>query len=207
MIELPGEISTLNLFGKLLGRIPGRKRDSPEKYFHVELLTPRTPARFLLNKTKIISWRKQVWLNLGDCFSTVIWQIILLFSLFMASVQFSSVQFSCSVVSDSLRPHELQHTRPPCVMIYLNPQSSFRLTSIESVMLSSHLILCRPLLLLPQIPPSISVLSNESTLCMRWPKYWQCRRPWFNSWIGNIPWRRDRLPISSILGLPWWLSW
>ena len=114
MIELPGEISTLNLFGKLLGRIPGRKRDSPEKYFHVELLTPRTPDRFLLNKTKIISWRKQVWLNLGDCFSTVIWQIILLFSLFMASVQFSSVQFSCSMVSDSLRPHESQHARPPC---------------------------------------------------------------------------------------------
>ena len=44
--------------------------------------------------------------------------------------------------------------------------------SIESVMPSSHLILCRPLLLLPPIPPSIRVFSNESTLCMRWPKYW-----------------------------------
>ena len=44
--------------------------------------------------------------------------------------------------------------------------------SIESVMPSSHLILCRPLLLLPQIPPSIRVFSNESILCMRWPKYW-----------------------------------
>ena len=51
-------------------------------------------------------------------------------------------------------------------------QSSLRLTSIESVMLSSHLILCRPLLLLPSIPPSIRVFSNESTLRMRWPKYW-----------------------------------
>ena len=50
--------------------------------------------------------------------------------------------------------------------------SSLRLTSIESVMPSSHLILCRPLLLLPPIPPSISVFSNESTLRMRWPKYW-----------------------------------
>ena len=51
-------------------------------------------------------------------------------------------------------------------------QSSLRLTSIESVMPSSHLILCRPLLLLPPIPPSISVFSNEETLRMRWPKYW-----------------------------------
>ena len=53
-----------------------------------------------------------------------------------------------------------------------NSQSSLRLTSIESVMPSSHLILCRPLLLLRPIPPSIRVFSNESTLHMRWPKYW-----------------------------------
>ena len=53
-----------------------------------------------------------------------------------------------------------------------NSQSSLRLTSIESVMPSSHLILCRPLLLLPPLPPSIRVFSNESTLRMRWPKYW-----------------------------------
>ena len=53
-----------------------------------------------------------------------------------------------------------------------NSRSSLRLASIESVMPSSHLILCRPLLLLPSIPLSIRVFSNESTLCMRWPKYW-----------------------------------
>ena len=53
-----------------------------------------------------------------------------------------------------------------------NSRSSLRLTSIESVMPSSHLMLCHPLLLLPPIPPSIRVFSNESTLCMRWPKYW-----------------------------------
>ena len=52
-----------------------------------------------------------------------------------------------------------------------NSRSSLRLTSIESVMPSTHLILCRPLLLLPPIPPSIRVFSNESTLHMRWPKY------------------------------------
>ena len=53
-----------------------------------------------------------------------------------------------------------------------NSQSSLRLMSIESVMPSSHLILCHPLLLLPAIPPHIRVFSNESTLCMRWPMYW-----------------------------------
>ena len=53
-----------------------------------------------------------------------------------------------------------------------NSRSSLKLTSIESVMPSSHLILCRSLLLRPPIPPSIRVFSNESTLHMRWPKYW-----------------------------------
>ena len=53
-----------------------------------------------------------------------------------------------------------------------NSRSSSRLTSIESVMPSRHLILCRPLFLLPSIPPNITVFSNESTLRMRWPKYW-----------------------------------
>ena len=81
-----------------------------------------------------------------------------------------SVQFSRSVVSDSLRPHESQHARPPCP--FTNSRSSLRLTSIESVMPSHHLILCRPLLLLPPISPSIRVFCNESTLRMRWPKYW-----------------------------------
>ena len=88
----------------------------------------------------------------------------------MHEPQFSSVQFSRSVMSDSLQPHELQHARPPCPST--NSWSSLKLMSIESVMPSSHLILCRPLLLLPPIPPSIRVFSNESTLRMRWPKYW-----------------------------------
>ena len=87
--------------------------------------------------------------------------------------QFSSVQFSHSVVSNSLRPHELQHARPPCPSPTPGLHfTSLRLTSIKPVMPSSHLILCRPLLLLPPIPPSIRVFYNESTLHMRWPKYW-----------------------------------
>ena len=79
-----------------------------------------------------------------------------------------SIQFSRSVVSNSLRPHESQHARPPCP----SPTPGVKLMSIESVMPSSHLILCQPLLLLPLIPPSIRVFSNESTLHMWWPKYW-----------------------------------
>ena len=80
------------------------------------------------------------------------------------------VQFSLSVVSNSSRPHESQHTRPPCPSPTPGVHSDS--TSIESVMPSSHLILCRPLLLLLPIPSSIRVFSNESTLRMRWPKYW-----------------------------------
>ena len=83
----------------------------------------------------------------------------------------SSVQFSRSVASNSLRPHESQHTRPPC----LSPAHRVHpnaIMCIKSVMPSSHLILCRPLLLLSPIPPSIRVFSSESALHMRWPKYW-----------------------------------
>src|SRR5574337_676729 len=60
----------------------------------------------------------------------------------------------------------------PGLPVHHHSRSSLRLMSIESVMPSSHLILCRPLLLLPSIPPSIRVFSNESTLPTRWPKYW-----------------------------------
>ena len=79
-----------------------------------------------------------------------------------------SVQFSHSVVSNSLQPHELQHTRLPIT----NYQSLLKLMSIKSVMPSNHLILCCPLLLPPSIFPSIRVFSNESALRIRWPKYW-----------------------------------
>ena len=87
----------------------------------------------------------------------------------MITKAFSSVQFSHSVASDSLRPHD--HSTPGLPVQHQLPES-LRLTSIESVIPSSHLILCCPLLLLPPIPPSIRVFSNESTLHMRWPKYW-----------------------------------
>ena len=86
--------------------------------------------------------------------------------LLIGSVQFISVAQSCL----TLRSHESQHARPPCPSPA--PGVYLKLMSTESVMPSSHLVLCRPLLLLPPIPPSIRVFSNESTLHMRWPKYW-----------------------------------
>ena len=100
-------------------------------------------------------------------------------SIYSMYVQYSArcegcpLLFSHQVVSYSSRPHGLQHARLLCP----SPTSSsntnlLKPMSIESVMPSNHLILCRPLLLLPSIFPSIRVFSNESVLRIRWPKYW-----------------------------------
>ena len=80
------------------------------------------------------------------------------------------VQFSCSVVSNSLQTHGLQHARPSYP--FTSSWNLLKFMSIESVMPSKHFILCHPCLLLPSIFPSIRVFSNESVLCFRWPKYW-----------------------------------
>ena len=82
------------------------------------------------------------------------------------SVQFSSVAQSCPTLCNPM------NLSTPGPLSITNSWSSPKLMCIELVMPSSHLILCRPLLLLPPIPPSIRVFSNESTLCIRWPKYW-----------------------------------
>ena len=84
---------------------------------------------------------------------------------------FSSIQFSCSVLSDSLLPQP-QIAALQASLSITKSRSLLRLTSIELVMPSSHLIVCLLLLLLPPISPSIRFFSNESTLHMRWPKYW-----------------------------------
>ena len=83
-------------------------------------------------------------------------------------ISLSVSQFSHSVMSDSLRPHGLQHAKPPWSIT--NSQSLLKLLSIELVMPSSYLILCRPFFL-PEILPSIRVFSNEPVLRIRWPKY------------------------------------
>ena len=82
------------------------------------------------------------------------------------TVQFSSVAQLCPTLCDPMN-----HSTPGLPVHHQLPES-LKLTSVELVMPSSHLILCRPLLLLPPIPPSTRVFSNESNLHMRWPKYW-----------------------------------
>ena len=87
-------------------------------------------------------------------------------------------------------------------MSITNSWSSLKLMSIESVMLSSHLILCCPLLLLTSIPPSMTVFSNESTFCMRWPKYWSFRFSICPSkeHPGLISFRMDWLDLLAVQG-------
>ena len=150
-------------------------------------------------------------------------------------VIFSSVQFILSVMSDSLRPHALQHAR--LSVSITNSQSLLKLMCIRLVMPSNHLILCRPLLLLPSIFPSIRIFSSKSVLHIRWPMYWNFSfgiTP-SNEYSGLISFRMDWFYLAvqgtlksllqhhnskaSILrcsaffivqfsypyGLPWWL--
>ena len=109
------------------------------------------------------------------------------------------VQFSRSVVSDSLQPHESQHARPPCPSptpgIHPNscPSSWWYHPAISS---------CRPLLLLPPTPPSIRAFSNELTLRMRWPKYWSLSfiiSP-SNEHPGLISCKMDWLDLLAVQG-------
>ena len=112
---------------------------------------------------------------------------------------FSSVQFSHSVMSDSSQPHGPPRARPPCP----SPTAGvYSLISIESVMPSNHLILCRPLLLLPSIFPSIRVFSNKSALRIRWPKYWSFSfniSP-SNEYSGLTSFRMDWLDLLAVQG-------
>ena len=87
----------------------------------------------------------------------------------MGAKLFYCLLFSCSVLSDFVTPWTAEHQAS---LSFTNSQSLFKLTSIESVMPSNHLVLCCPLLLLFSIFPSIRVFSNELALQIRWPKYW-----------------------------------
>ena len=107
-----------------------------------------------------------------------------------------TVQFS-SVMSDSLGPCGLQHTRPPCP----NSRSLPKLMSIELVMPSNHLILCHPLLFLPSVFPSMRVFFSESALCIRWPKYWSFSIIPSNGYSGLISFRFDWLDLLTVQGI------
>ena len=109
----------------------------------------------------------------------------------------SSVQFSHSVVSDSATPWTAAQQASLSIA---NSQNLLKLISIESVMPSNHLILCHPLLLPPSIFPSIRVFSNESVLCIRWPKYWSLSfsiSP-SNEYSGLISFRMDWLDLLAV---------
>ena len=112
------------------------------------------------------------------------------FSNFNLFIIWVSVQFSHSVVSDSLQPRGLKHARPPCP----SPTPGVYSNSCPLPMLpSNHLILCRPLLLLPLIFPSIRIFSNESSLRIRWTKYWSfsLNISLSNEYPGLISFRMD----------------
>ena len=113
-----------------------------------------------------------------------------------SSVQFSSVAQSCPTLCDPMN-HSM-----PGLPVHHHSWSSLRLASIELVMPSSHLILCRPLLLLPPIPPSIIVFSNESTLRKRWPEYWSYSFSiiYSKEIPGLISFRMDWLDLLAVQG-------
>ena len=109
------------------------------------------------------------------------------------------VQFGCSVVSDSATPWTTAHQASLSIT---NSRSSLKLMSIEWVMPSNHLIVCRPFLLPPSTFPSIRVFSNESVLCIRWPKYWSFSfsiSP-SNEYSGLISFKIDWLDIFAVQG-------
>ena len=108
--------------------------------------------------------------------------------------------FSHLVMSNFLRPPwtEALHAS----LSFTISQSLHRLVSVESVMLSNHLILCHPLLLLPSIFPSIRVFSNELAFCIRWPKYWSCSfsiSP-SNEYSGLISFRVNWFELLTVQG-------
>ena len=108
------------------------------------------------------------------------------------------MQFSCSVLSDSLPPWTPAHQDS-----LSNSQSLLKLMPIESVIPSNHLILCRHLLLPPSIFPSIRVFSNESVLCIWWPRYWSFSFSISssNEYSGLISFRMDWLDLFAVQGI------
>ena len=133
--------------------------------------------------------------------ASIFFAILILFCITLTSPFNYSVQFTHSVVSDSLRPHGLKHTSPPSLSI-TSSQSLLKLMSIESVMPSNHLIFCHPLLPLPSIFPSMRAFSNEPVLCIRWPKYWHFSfsiSP-SNEHSGLISFRMDWLDLLAVQG-------
>ena len=138
------------------------------------------------------------WFEKNCNLNSALWTWSCAMCLYSTEVQFSSIQL-LSRVRLFATPWIAAHQAS---LFITNSRSSLKLTSIESVMPSSHLILCRPLLLLPPIPPSIRVFSNESTLCMRWPKSWSFSFSIipFKEIPGLISFRMDWLDLLAVQG-------
>ena len=107
----------------------------------------------------------------------------------------SSVAQLCPTLCDPMN-----HSTPGLLVLLEQLQSSLRLTSIKSLMPSSHLILCHPLLLLPPIPPSIRVFSNESALCFRWLMHWSFSVSPSNEYSEVISFRSDWFDLLAVQG-------
>ena len=142
--------------------------------------TGQTLSTYLLNE-----WMNQWLIKWTDCLSRHI----------LVVTAFSSIAQSCSTLCNPM------NCSTPGLPVH-HQLRSLRLTSIESVMPSSHLILCRPLLLLPPILPSIRIFCNKSTLRMRWPKYWSFSfsiSP-YNEYSRLISFRIDWLGLLAVQG-------
>ena len=120
---------------------------------------------YFVTLTKSHNSSKPQFLGSNENYHNIYWYSI--------GLQFSSVAQSCPTLCDPMN-----HSTPGLPVHHQLPEFT-QLTSIESIIPSRHLILCHPLLLLPLIPPSIRVFSNESVLPIRWPKYWS-----FSFWIS-----------------------
>ena len=134
---------------------------------------------------------------MDNCFTELCW-FLPNTNMNQPSVQFSWVVQSCLTLCDPM------NRSTPGPLSITNSRSSLRLTSIESVMPSSHLILCHPLFHLSPVPPSIRVFPNESTLRMRWQMYWSSSfsiSP-SNEHPGLVSFRMDWLDLLAVQGTP-----
>ena len=134
--------------------------------------------------------KNETWVEIRSTMNTLIWKFALW------SVQFSSIQ-SLSHVWLFVTPWTAARQASLSIT---SSQSLLKLMSIKSVMPSNRLVLCRPLVLLPSVFPSFRIYSNESVLCIRWPKYWSFSISPFNEYSGLISFRMGWLDLLALQG-------
>ena len=140
----------------MLGRIGGRRRRGQQRMRWLDGITDSTDTSLSILRELVMD--REAW-------CAAIHRVTKSQTRLSDFTELNLTVLHCSVMSDSLQPHARQAS-----LSITNSRSILKLMSIESVMPSNHLILCHPLLLLPPIPPSIRVFSNESVLHIMWPK-------------------------------------